>query len=262
MGGLLALLYGVAAYAFFFVTFLYAIAFVGNVHDVAGILTIPKTIDSGAEGDVAASLLINCALLSVFAVQHSVMARPAFKRVWTRIVPKSVERTTYVLFATLALALLIWQWRPLTDIVWRVTNAAAADALTALFAIGFALVLISTFLINHFELFGLRQVWARLTGATIPAAKFRTPLFYKAVRHPLYLGFIIAFWSAPVMSVGHLLFAVATTGYIFVGIFFEERDLVAQFGETYRDYRRRVSMILPLPHAKPPGLARPAAPQD
>ena len=253
MGGLFALAYGAVSYAIFFVTFLYAIAFVGNISDVAGILTLSKTIDSGAQGNVLASLLINCALLSVFAVQHSLMARPSFKRVWTKIVPKSVERSTYVLFATLALVLLFWQWRPITDIFWRVSQPMGVYALTALFALGFAIVLVSTFLINHFELFGLRQVWARITGATIPEAKFRTPLFYKSVRHPIYLGFIIAFWAAPVMSVGHLLFAIATTGYIFIGIYFEERDLVAHFGDTYREYRRRVSMIVPLPKAKRQG---------
>jgi len=249
MGGLFALLYGVASYVVFFASFLYAIVFVGDIGNVGG-LAIPKTIDSGTSDAPIVSALIDALLLSVFAIQHSVMARPAFKRAWTRVVPQSVERSTYVLLASLALVLIYWQWRPLPDAVWTVTSPLAALVLAILFWAGWGLVLVSTFLLNHFELFGLRQVWARMRGEAVPAAQFRTPGFYRYVRHPIYFGFIVAFWSTPVMSVGHLLFAVATTGYIFIGIFLEERDLVAYFGETYIAYRKRVWMILPLPPSR------------
>ncbi len=249
MGGLVALLYGVISYAIFFASFLYAIVFVGNIGHVPGFpeLVIPKTIDSGAAGAPLESALVDAILLSIFAVQHSLMARTGFKRISRPLVPPSVERSTYVLLSSLALALIYWQWQPLPEAVWTVTNPLAVLALTTLFWAGWGIVLVSTFLLNHFELFGLRQVWARMRGETVPEAQFRTPLFYRFVRHPIYLGFMIAFWSSPVMSQGHLLFAVATTGYIFVGIFLEERDLVAHFGETYIVYRERVSMILPLP---------------
>lgn len=175
------------------------------------------------------------------------MARAGFKRVWTRIVPPSVERSTYVLLSSLALLLIYWQWRQLPSPVWSVTNPTTARVIETLFWAGWLVVLLSTFLLNHFELFGLRQVWAKMRGEGVPAAQFRTPLFYRYVRHPIYFGFMVAFWAAPVMSVGHLLFSLATTGYIFIGIFLEERDLVGYFGETYVIYRKRVSMIFPLP---------------
>jgi protein-S-isoprenylcysteine O-methyltransferase Ste14 len=243
MGGIAAVLYGGIAYLLFFFTFLYAIAFVGN-------LPVPKTIDSGAAGALVPALVVNTLLLGVFAIQHSVMARPAFKRWWTRFVPHAVERATYVLLASLALVLLFWQWQPILDPVWLVTNSVGVFVLSAVFWLGWGVALLSTFLINHFELFGLRQVWARLQGRTLPQPVFRTPFLYKRVRHPLYLGFLLAFWSTPTITAGHLLFAVATTGYILIAIWFEERDLVDLFGDQYRRYRQQVSMLIPLPGRK------------
>jgi methanethiol S-methyltransferase len=234
-------LYGFVVYLFFLGTFVYAIGFAGGI-------VVPKTIDSGAAGPLAEALLVDLALLGLFAVQHSVMARRGFKRWWARVVPEALERSTYVLAATLALALLLWQWRPIAEpVVWQVTDPFARGALQAVFWLGWAMLLISTFLINHFELFGLRQVFARWGRREIPAPVFRTPLFYRHVRHPIYVGFILAFWAAPVMSAGHLLFAIATTGYILVGIWFEERDLIAQFGDRYRLYREQVGMLIPRP---------------
>jgi methanethiol S-methyltransferase len=238
MGKLFGFLYGLVSYAIFFASFLYAVGFVEG-------LVVPKTIDSGPSGALAPSLAIDALLLGVFAVQHSVMARPAFKAVWTRIVPHAIERSTYVLLSSLALALLCWQWRPLPAAIWTAPAGAVSTAIMALSFVGWLTVLSSTFLINHFDLFGLRQVWAYASGKEIPPADFVTPLFYRVVRHPLYLGFIIAFWAAPVMSLGHLVFAIATTAYILIAIQLEEHDMVAVFGDTYRSYQKRVSMILP-----------------
>lgn len=232
------LAYGGLVYLFFFVTFCYAMGFTAN-------FIVPKSIDSGAVVPLAEALIVNTLLLGLFAVQHSVMARPAFKAAWTKIVPKPAERSTFVLFATVILALLMWQWRPMPAVVWNVESPLWSAVLWVLCAAGFGLVLLSTFLINHFELFGLTQVWRRFNGTTAKDTPFVTPLVYKHVRHPLYLGFIIAFWSTPQMSVGHLLFAIMTTGYIFVGILFEERDLIAHFGERYRKYQQDVGMIVP-----------------
>jgi methanethiol S-methyltransferase len=254
MGGIASVLYGVAAYLLFLGTFLYAIAFVGN-------LPVPKTIDSGEPGALGAALAIDVLLLGLFAIQHSVMARPAFKRWWTRLVPQPVERTTYVLFASLALLLLYWQWRPIPQPVWSIAHPAGVVVMQAIFWIGWATVLISTFLISHFELFGLRQVYARLRGEALPPPVFKAPLLYKSVRHPIYLGFLLAFWATPSMTVGHLLFAAATTGYILIGIHLEERDLIQLFGDQYRRYRERVSMLIPLPGRKATDGTAQAAPK-
>ena len=233
-----AFLYGAVAYLTFLVTFLYAIGFVWG-------LVVPKTIDTGVPVRAGVALAIDLLLMSLFAIQHSVMARKPFKRWWTQYSPKSVERSTYVLLSSLTLLLLFWQWRPMPAIVWHVEEPDIAAAITALSYLGWVTVFTSTFLINHFELFGLHQVVNNLAGRDMPAPTFRTPLYYKLVRHPLYLGFIIAFWAAPTMSVGHLLFAAVTTAYIFVGIMLEERDLIDLFGDEYRNYRRRVSMLVP-----------------
>jgi protein-S-isoprenylcysteine O-methyltransferase Ste14 len=208
-------------------------------------MIVPKAIDTGAVVPVAEALIVNILLMSLFAVQHSVMARRQFKDWWTQFVPKPVERSTYVLLASLALALLFWQWRPMPTAVWQVANPGVANAIIGLSFIGWLLVLASTFMINHFELFGLHQVANYLTGRNMPAMRFKTPMFYNFVRHPIYLGFIIAFWAAPTMTVGHLLFAAVTAAYIFVGIFLEEHDLAELFGDDYRNYKRRVSMIIP-----------------
>ena len=235
-----AFVYGVLAYVMFLGAILYSIGFVANL------MILPKTIDSGAPGPVMPSIAINTILLGIFAIQHSVMARRGFKAWWTRFVPPVVERSTYVLFANLALILLLWKWQPLPELVWHVENPVAAAALVALSLLGWGMVFLSTFLINHFDLFGLKQVIDNLRAMQIEDPQFRTPLLYKFVRHPLYLGFIIAFWAAPEMTVGHLFFAIATTGYIFIGLLLEERDMVAMFGQTYVNYQRRVSMIVPM----------------
>jgi protein-S-isoprenylcysteine O-methyltransferase Ste14 len=238
MGRFIAFLYGLVAYFVFFATILYAIGFVTG-------LVVPKTIDDGAIVPLAEACIIDILLMSVFALQHSVMARQWFKQWWTQFVPKSVERSTYVLFSSLALMLLFWQWRPIPAVVWNINNPQIGMAMIGLSLVGWLIVLTSTFLINHFELFGLHQVASNLAGKSMPEPRFRTPLYYKFVRHPIYLGFIIAFWATPTMTVGHLLFAAVTTLYIIIGILLEERDLVDLFGDEYRRYRDRVSMLVP-----------------
>ena len=238
MARIMTLLYGAIVYLFFLVTFLYTIGFVEGIPGI-------KAIDTGPTDGVWTSLTVDVLLLGVFAVQHSVMARRGFKRWWTGFIPPAVERSTYVLAASLAVALLLWQWRPIPSIVWAVDNPSGRILLYLISALGWVTLLTSTFLINHFELFGLQQVFNYWRGARVEPAAFKTPALYKYVRHPLYVGFILAFWATPRMTQGHLLFAAATTAYIFVGIFFEERDLIAHFGDEYRRYRRRVPMILP-----------------
>jgi len=233
-----AFFYGIACYLVFLVSFVYGIGFLGN-------FAVPKSIDSGPQSPFTQALAINALLLGLFAVQHSVMARPWFKAAWTRIVPNSVERSTYVLLSSVALLLLFWKWQPMGGVIWNVENAPGRFALNALFACGWLTVLITTFLINHFDLFGLRQVWLHLSGRTYTEIGFRTPGPYRFVRHPLYIGWLLVFWSAPVMTSAHLVFAIATTAYILVAIQLEERDLVRLHGE-YAEYRLRVPMILPL----------------
>jgi protein-S-isoprenylcysteine O-methyltransferase Ste14 len=234
----IAFLYGLAAYAAFFITILYAIGFVGG-------FAVPKTIDTGQPAPVIRALIVNLLLLTLFAVQHSVMARKPFKEWWTRYVPKPVERSTYVLFSSLALLLLFWQWQPIPAIVWQIDAPDVAATIATVSLVGWVIVFTSTFMINHFELFGLHQVASNLTDRKMPEPRFRTPLYYNFVRHPIYLCFIIAFWAAPVMTAGHLLFAAVTTAYILIGILLEERDLVDLFGDEYRQYSKRVSMLLP-----------------
>jgi protein-S-isoprenylcysteine O-methyltransferase Ste14 len=233
--------YGLVAYALFLGTFLYAIGFVGN-------LLVPKSIDSGAAGGLWAALGVNALLLTVFALQHSGMARPEFKRWWTRIIPASIERSTYVLLASGTLILLFAFWQPMLQPVWDATGAPiASSALWVVFALGWLIVLLSTFMIGHTNLFGLEQVWDNLVGRMRGSEEFRTPLLYGVVRHPIMLGFLIAFWATPLMSAGHLLFAVGTTGYILIATRLEERDLIAEFGERYREYRHRVPAFVPMP---------------
>lgn len=238
-----AFLYGLVCYLIFLVTFLYAIGFVGN-------LVVPKSIDSGPAVPLIEALLINTLLLSLFAIQHSVMARQWFKRAWTKIIPQPLERSTFVLLASLVLALLFWQWRPMQAVIWDVQNPTGRIVLQALFWMGWGGVLFSTYLIDHFSLFGLRQVYLYLKGLPDEPTSFKTPALYRVVRHPLYLGFVVAFWSAPRMTLGHLFFAAVCTAYIVLAIQFEERDLMEFYGDRYRKYRTQVSMLLPLRFGK------------
>lgn len=237
MGRLAAFLFGILAYLVFLLSFLYAVGFVGD-------FIVPRSIDSPAGAFSATALLVDLGLLGIFALQHSVMARPGFKRGWTRIVPQPIERSTYVLFASLALILLFWQWRAMSAVLWQ-AHGFGRTLLLGVFCLGWLTVLFSTFLVNHFELFGLRQVTSYLRGRPCEPGGFVTPLLYKLVRHPIYLGFLLAFWGAPVMTQGHLLFALGTSAYMVIAIQFEERDLMDFFGDSYRQYRRRVPMLLP-----------------
>ncbi len=250
---LLGFVYGVVCYLIFFGTFLYAIGFVGggNLYGAGKSLIVPRSIDltpTGAGEGLALRLIIDALLLSLFAIQHSVMARSWFKRRWTQIVAPQLERSTYVLIASLTLLLLFWQWRPigLARVAWDVQNTTGRLVLEGLFWLGWLIVLISTFLVDHFDLFGFKQAYCYLKGTECPPSTFKTPGFYKGVRHPIYLGFIIAFWSTPRMSMGHLFFAIMTTGYILVAIQFEERDLIRAYGAKYQEYRKRVSMLAPI----------------
>jgi protein-S-isoprenylcysteine O-methyltransferase Ste14 len=244
MKKILVLLYGVISYLLFFGTFLYAFGFVGNIF-------VPKSIDGAPEVPLAQAILINALLLSVFALQHSIMARPAFKKWWTKIIPEPAERSTYVLLSSLCLILLVWQWQPMGGFIWRVDEPVAKTILTVLFITGWLIVLWSTFMINHFDLFGLRQVWFYFLGKKYEPLHFRIPFFYKYVRHPLYLGWLIAFWATPVMSAAHLLFAAVTTGYILTAIKFEEKDLITHFGDKYSNYKRLVPKIIPFTKKNP-----------
>lgn len=238
--GVATLVYGLIAYASFLAAILYAIGFLSNT-------LVPKSIDSGVAGPVFPALLINSALLLVFVVQHTVMARHAFKRVWTRIIPAAIERSTFVIAASASFGLVFWQWKPLPDVLWSVSNPIAAGTITAVSLLGWAIVFASSFMVSHFDLFGLRQTWIRFREREYHPVGFRLIGLYKIVRHPLMLGFLIAFWAAPTMTIGRLFFAVMVTGYILFGTWMEERDLVAEHGESYRQYRRNVRGLIPLP---------------
>ncbi len=240
----LILAYGIVCYAIFFGTFLYAIGFLGN-------FIVAKSIDSGEEGTTTQAIIINLILLALFAVPHSIMARPGFKKAWTKIVPEPMERSTYVFLSSLLLILLFWQWRPMTGDFWNVAGQPAASIFWFFFAVGWALVLVSTFLIDHFDLFGLRQVWVHWQGKEYEDKPFSNPSFYKYTRHPLNLGWLLAFWATPSMTMGHLLFAVVTTAYILVAIQLEERDLIKLFGEDYAQYKKTTPMIFPFPKQAP-----------
>jgi protein-S-isoprenylcysteine O-methyltransferase Ste14 len=238
MGRLLAVAYGVVCYLAFLVSFLYAIGFVGN-------LLVPKSIDAGAGGPPAVAAFVDVVLLGLFAVPHSVMARPGFKRWWTRLIPPAVERSTYVLTSSLLLGLLFWQWRPIPGVFWEVTNPIGRWLLRVVFCAGWSVVLLSTFLIDHLDLFGLRQVFLYASGRVYTPVGFKTPFLYRWVRHPIMLGFLLAFWGTPTMTLGHLMFAAATTAYILLALRFEEHDLVSFYGERYEDYKRRSGLLLP-----------------
>ncbi len=244
MGKPLAVIYGVLGHLGFLAVFFYLIGFLGN----SGL--VPKSIDSGTAGPLGTALLVNILLLAVFGIQHTVMARPGFKRWWTRLVPEPVERSTYVWISNLLVVLLFWQWRPMTEIVWDVQNPVMANVLWALFFLGFGLVVLSSLIIDHFDLLGTRQVFLFARGKPYTSPEFKVAAFYKYVRHPLLLGWMIAFWSTPRMSTGHLVFAIGTTAYMLIGIQFEERDLATVYGDAYRDYRSKVSTIIPWPARK------------
>jgi methanethiol S-methyltransferase len=235
--GLLVLFYAIVSYAVFLASFLWAVGFVGNY-------LVSKSIDFGGRTNVSEAIVVNLLLVGLFAVQHSVMARPAFKRWWAKTLPVACQRSTYVLLSSLILLLLFWQWRPIPMPVWRI-DGIAAWSLIGVQWLGWLIVLASTFMIDHFDLSGLRQAIFALRGAELPGQSFKTPLLYKIVRHPLMLGFLLAFWATPAMTAGHLLFAIMTTAYILVALQFEERDLIAEFGTTYQQYRQRVPMLLP-----------------
>jgi protein-S-isoprenylcysteine O-methyltransferase Ste14 len=247
-GGLVVAAYGFVVYGLFLLVFLYLIGFVADADvTIGGVKVVGTSIDRGG-GDGALTLgavVIDTALVALFGVQHSIMARPVFKRLWTRVIPPSAERSTYVLATNICLIVLVAAWRPITTEIWQVTAQPWRALLTVIGFVGWLIVLISTFLIDHFDLFGLRQVLARAHGAPAAEHQFATPLFYRAVRHPIYTGFIIAFWATPTMTLGHLLFAAVITGYILLAVQFEERDLLSIFGDRYRDYRRRVPMLIP-----------------
>ena len=239
IGRISTLLYGIFCYLVFLASFLYAIAFLGD-------FGVPRTIDSGLQGSIGHALAINAGLLALFALQHSIMARSWFKRAWTRIVPPAAERSTYVLLSSLALILLFWQWRPIGGSVWQVDNELGSMAIYWVYAAGWILLLLATFLINHFDLFGLRQVYLRFRGQEYTGLPFRTPGLYRVVRHPIYLSWLCIFWATPRMTIAHLVFALATTAYILIAIQLEERDLIRAYGEAYRRYKRQVPSILPV----------------
>ncbi len=246
--------YGVLSYVLFLGVFLYLVGFVGN-------LGVPRSVDGPVHARTSAAIAVDVGLVLLFGVQHSVMARGAFKRWWTRVVPAAVERSTYVLLSSLVLIVVYWQWRPIDGVVWQVTSPVGAALIRATFALGWVVALVSTFLISHFDLLGLRQVWLAARDVAYRPPDFATTLLYRVVRHPLMLGFLIAFWAAPIMTMGHLLFAVLMTGYILLGIQLEERDLMRLHGAHYAAYRRQVSMVLPLSRPiprSPPGHPRPA----
>lgn len=246
MNRYLALGYGAAGYVIFLGAFLYAIGFVGN-------FVVPRSVDHGVHAPIAEAVVVNVLLLGLFAVQHSVMARPVFKRWWTRLIPTTIERSTYVLLSSLVLFLLFWQWRTMPAVIWDVTWPPGRIGLQVLFWVGWAIALASTFMIGHFDLFGLRQVYLAWRAKPYTDMGFRAPLLYRVVRHPIMLGFVIAFWSTPTMTAGHLLFAVATTGYILIALQLEEHDLMVALGDQYRLYRHRVPILIP-------GLHRTASP--
>ena len=237
---MMAFIYGIACYIIFFGTFVYVVGFTGN-------FLVPKNINSGTPTSLTSALIINIALLSLFAVQHSIMARPGFKRCWTRVIPKVVERSTYVFFSSVALIVLVWQWRPMLGIVWQIESTIAQSIIYGVFALGWLIVFASSCMIDHFELFGLKQIFYHVRKKQLKEHNFKKPALYRLVRHPIMLGFLIAFWATPTMTVGHLVFATTMTVYIVIGICFEERDLLCHFGEDYSKYQKEVSMLLPFP---------------